>query len=237
MPTPSPFFNESQLRERAERNLGSLVIAIEFTLISVMVGVILFPLMDFATPILRDLKFEYWLYILSGLIFILFLWTLVISHALTFVGWPIDLGHNLLYITLSMVFAIQMHFLSDPLGWWIMTIVSACVGAVLTWYDRNLIQNRLAAARGTAVSLYQSALDTQKAIFRRIPIFLGISLLSVSVIVLFPNVFLGMKAHVLLVGVQILINFIALRRTLRGFANSTSAILEKEVEELARESK
>src|SRR5258708_24618992 len=86
------------IRERAERNLGALVIAIEFTLISVMVGVILFPLMDFATPILREMKFEYILYIVSGLVLILYIWTEVISHSLSFIGWPIDIFHNLLYI-------------------------------------------------------------------------------------------------------------------------------------------
>src|SRR5512135_3339893 len=78
-------------REHAERDLSALVIAIEFTLISVMVGVILFPLMDLATPLLRDMRFEYWLYILSGLMFILYMWTEVISHSLSFIGWPINI--------------------------------------------------------------------------------------------------------------------------------------------------
>ena len=117
------------LRERAERNLGSLVIAIEFTLISVMVGVILFPLMDFATPILRQLKFEYIPYILSGLVLILYIWTEVISHSLSFIGWPIDIFHNLLYIVFAMVLAIQMHFLQDPQGWFAITCVSALISA------------------------------------------------------------------------------------------------------------
>lgn len=227
----------NHLREHAERNLGAIVIAIEFTLISVMVGVILFPLMDFATALLRDLKFEYWLYILSGLVFILFLWTLVISHALTFVGWPIDLGHNLLYIALSMVFAIQMHFLSDPAGWWALTIASALVGAVLTWYDRKLIQERIASAQGAALNLYQSALATQNAIFRRFPVFLGVSVLSLAAIVLFPTLFIDLKAHIILVAIQILVNGVSLRRTLRGFNVSAPAIVDKEIQALAREEK
>lgn len=226
---------DSQIRERAQRNLGSVVVTIEFTLISVMVGVILFPLMDIAAPLLRDLKFEYWLYILSGLIFILFLWTLVISHALTFVAWPIDLGHNLLYIALSMVFAIQMHFLSEPLAWWLLTCATSTVGAVLTWYDRKLIQSRLVDARGSAIKLYQSALATQNAIFRRFPIFLGVSLLAALAIWLFPDLFISWKAHVALVALQILINLYTLQRALRGFQVSTQAILEKEIEAIERD--
>ncbi len=225
----------ARYRERAERNLGAIVVTIEFTLISVMVGVILFPLMDYATPILRELKFEYWLYILSGLVFILFLWTLVISHALTFVGWPIDLGHNLLYIALSMVFAIQMHFLAEPLDWWLLTIASSLVGAVLTWYDRQLIERRLVGARGTAATLYQAALSTQSAIFRRFPIFLAVSVAAALGILFLPEIFLTLKIHVVLVAIQIVINLVSLQRTLRGFASSTPAILEKEIEALDRE--
>lgn len=225
----------NHLREHAERNLGAIAVAIEFTLISVMVGVILFPQMDFAAALLRDLKFEYWPYIVSGLIFILFLWTLVISHALTFVGWPIDLGHNLLYIVLSMVFAIQMHFLADPTGWWVLTIACALVGGVVTWYDRKLIEKRIAGAEGAAVKLYQMALETQKAIFRRFPVFLGFSVFSLALIVLFPTFFLDMKGHVILILIQIIINGMALRGSLRGFSASTPAILDKEMETLARE--
>jgi hypothetical protein len=224
----------SQLREQAERNLGAITVAIEFTLISVMVGVILFPQMDFAAALLRDLKFEYWPYIVSGLILILFLWTLVISHALTFVGWPIDLGHNLLYIVLSMVFAIQMHFLADPTGWWALTIASALVGGVVTWYDHQLIERRIPGTQGATAKLYQTALDTQSAIFRRFPVFLGASVFSLAAILLFPTFFLEMKGHVILVTLQIIINGMALRGSLRGFSASTPAILDKEIETLAR---
>src|SRR6187399_302714 len=127
---PNPA-TEPQLRERAERNLGALAVAIEFTLISVMVGVILFPLMDFATPILRGLKWEYMPYVVSGLILILYTWSEVISHSLTFIGWPMDLPHNLLYIVTSMFLAVQMHFLQEPLGWFCLTTISVTIAAVV----------------------------------------------------------------------------------------------------------
>src|SRR5512135_3097628 len=107
---------DRHLREHAERNLGALVITIEFTLISVMVGVILFPLMDNAAVVLRDRQFEYIPYIVGGLLLTLLLWTEVISHSLSFVGWPIDIGHNLLYIVFGLALGIQMHFLADPRG-------------------------------------------------------------------------------------------------------------------------
>src|SRR5947209_576559 len=98
-------------RQHAERNLSASIVAIEFTLISVMVGVVLFPLVESATVLLRERNYQYWPYIAAGLVLTLYLWSSVISHSITFIGWPIDFGHNLLYITLAVVLAIQAHFL------------------------------------------------------------------------------------------------------------------------------
>ena len=79
MKSPQPF------REHAERNLSVIVITVEFTLISVMIGVVLFPLMDHAKDLIAKLEYEYWLYIVSGLLFVLYIWTEVISHSLSFI--------------------------------------------------------------------------------------------------------------------------------------------------------
>ena len=70
----------SELRSRAESQLSSLVMTIEFTLISVMAGVVLAPLATEAKDLLRDLRFEFWPYILFGLLYILLVWSGVISH-------------------------------------------------------------------------------------------------------------------------------------------------------------
>jgi hypothetical protein len=169
MSTPAPDPERLRLREHAERNLGSLVIAIEFTLISVMVGVVLFPLMDFATPILRELKFQYIPYIISGLVLILYIWTEVISHSLSFIGWPIDIVHNLLYIVFAMVLAIQMHFLQDPLSWFAITCLSAIIAFAITYYDLRLIGARRQGARGAAAELFDSAYKRQQSLARTAP--------------------------------------------------------------------
>ena len=229
--SPSPS-KQAQLRERAERNLGALVIAIEFTLISVMVGVILFPLMDFATPILRDLKFEYMLYVVSGLLLILYTWSEVVSHSLTFIGWPMDMLHNLLYIVTAMLLAVQMHFLQDPLGWFSLTTLSVIVAAIVSVYDKRVLQERLAAAEGAAKELYQTALTRQEFLVRVFPVSVVTSLLQVALIYFFPGLFLADKAHLLLVAIQIITFSILLVRTLKAFNAARSQILQKAVQEL-----
>lgn len=232
-PAPS---RELHLQEHAERNLGSLVVSIEFTLISVMVGVILFPLMDFATPILRDLKFEYMPYIVSGLILILYLWTEVISHSLSFVGWPMDLFHNLLYVAIALVFGIQMHFLQDPQGWFAVTVFSAMLAAATVYYDLRIIQDRMKNAAGEAsAKLYEAALVRQRALLRTAPFTIANAILQIALIYFFPVIFIEYRAHLILIAIQIAAFTYLIWRTITAFNAEREQILQKAIEELASE--
>jgi hypothetical protein len=224
-----------QLREQAERNLGALVITIEFTLISVMVGVILFPLMDHAQEVIRDLHFEYWPYILSGLLLILYVWTEVISHSLSFIGWPIEFGHNLLYILFALMLAIQMNFIADPRGWFAISLVSSLVGGLVVGYDRRVIERRLVGARGSAANLYRLALDRQTGLIRALPWTILNAVLDAALIVAFPDFFLAQGGHLILVAIQILAFLILLIRTTRTFGTWIDAIVQRGVDELAAE--
>jgi hypothetical protein len=225
----------SHFREHAERNLSALVITIEFTLISVMVGVILFPLMDHAKDLLRDLRFEYWLYILSGLLLILYLWTEVISHSLSFIGWPIEFGHNLLYILFALVLAIQMNFLADPRGWFALSLVSSVVAALVVYYDRRVIARRLVGADGSAATLYHLALERQRGLLRAVPLTIANAFVDVALIIAFPGFFLVQGGHLILVAIQILAFLALLIRTIRAFASWNDAIVQKAIDELASE--
>lgn len=223
------------IRERAERNLGALVIAIEFTLISVMVGVILFPLMDFATPILRELKFEYMLYIVSGLVLILYIWTEVISHSLSFIGWPIDILHNLLYIVFAMVLAIQMHFLQDPPSWYALTAVSAVVATGITFYDQKVIEQRRVNSTGAAARLFESAWQHQRGLVRTAPLTVVNAFAQAALVYFFPVLFIEYKAHLVLVVIQIGAFTFLIRRTILQFNALREQVVAKAVEELQSE--
>lgn len=226
---------QSPLRERAERNLGGIVIAIEFTLISVMVGVILFPLMDYATPILRELKFEYMPYILCGLILILYIWTEVITHSLSFIGWPIDIIHNLLYIVFAMVLAVQMHFLQDPLGWYTMTLLSALVAAAISYYDRRVIQERMQGAAGAAAMLFQAAITRQQWLVHISPVTVLNALLQAALVFFLPVLFIEYHAHLILVALQIFAFAFLMSRTIRAFRAERELIVQKGIQELQEE--
>jgi hypothetical protein len=200
-----------------------------------MVGVILFPLMDHAQQVLRDLRFEYWPYILSGLLLILYVWSEVISHSLSFVGWPIEFGHNLLYILFALILAIQMNFLADPRGWFAMSLVSSLVGALVVVYDLRVIQRRLVGAQGAAGSLYHLALDRQRGLIRALPPAILNAMVDVALIVAFPDFFLAQGGHLILLAIQILAFLILLIRTTRTFGTWIDAIVQRGEDELAAE--
>ncbi len=223
------------LREHAERDLSALVIAIEFTLISVIVGVILFPLMDSATELLRDLRLEYWLYILGGLLFILLLWAQVISHSLSFVGWPINIGHNLLYIVFALVLGIQMHFLSDPRGWFVLSSISTMVAGLLVYYDAQVIQERISGTSPAARALFDLALARQRRLLRGMSIAVGDGVLNLALVILLPQFFIERPGHLILSALQALFVFLLTWSTIRIFKSWMEPIVRKAMEELASE--
>ncbi len=135
---------------RAERKLTDMVTTIEFTMISVIAGLMLFPLIDYTTPLLREMRVEYWVYPLICVFEVMFFWTALIAHAITFIGWPIDVTHNLFYLLVFPVVGIQMHFMSEPLPFYIMLDVMAWLSIVLIVYDRFLIAAKKRGAQGAA---------------------------------------------------------------------------------------
>lgn len=223
------------IREHAERNLSVLVITVEFTLISVMIGVILFPLMDHAKELLVKLEFEYWLYIVSGLLFVLYIWTEVISHSLSFIGWPLEFGHNLLYIVFAMLLAVQMNFLSDPRAWFTLTLLNTLIAVVIVLYDRRVIEKKNAGATPRAAELYALVLERQRGLVRVLPFTLLNAIIPLALLIALPNIFIEQRAHIVLVALQIATLLYLLIRTIRTFSMWTEAILAKATEELQLE--
>ena len=213
-------------RLRAERSLGTSVMAIEFTLISVMVGVVLFPLAESATSLLRDRRVEGWAYLAAALMLTLHLWTSVIVHALTFVSWPMDFGRNLLYIGLGLVMAMQMHFLDDPVGWFALSAVSAGVAALTVLYDTQVLHRRV---NRTGDALLAAVLHRQRQQVRLLPAYAVIAVVPLLLVTLWPGTFVHGWAHLALVSAQALITAVALVGTVRAFDGWADLIVRREM--------
>ena len=230
-----PGKQSSRRRSRAERNLSSMVVTIEFTLISVMAGVVLAPLADNAKDLLRGLRFEYWPYILFGLLYVLFMWSGVVSHSFTFVGWPLELGHNLFYIVWALVLAVQMAFMQDPTAWFAANILQYLVVGWIGYYDLRILQRRAKTAEGAAKALFDMASVRQARLIRLFPVAVGSAALSLALLALEPGFFLNQHAHWLLGCIQILVACGGLLHNGRSLIAWQEPIMEKAMAELAEE--
>jgi hypothetical protein len=227
--------NSAAFKSRAERNLSSIVTTIEFTLISVMAGVVLASLAANAKDVLHNLTYEYWPYLLFGLLYILFMWSGVIGHAFTFVGWPFDLGHNLLYIVWALVLAIQASFLQEPLVWFGLNTLQFLVAGWIGYSDLSILRQRRRGALGAAYALYDLAYQRQVRLIRLFPAAAGSALLSWIALVGARDVFIGQHLHWLLGCFQLLVAGAGLYHNARSLRIWEEAVERRAVEELREE--
>src|SRR5439155_1664440 len=80
------------------RELDSVVINIELTLVSIIQGVALFFLTDNARGLLVTKHMSASLYVAAGLCVIFIFWSRSVIHTLTLIRWPLEFGHNFFYI-------------------------------------------------------------------------------------------------------------------------------------------
>jgi hypothetical protein len=221
--------------KQAEHKLGDMVMSIEFTLISVIAGLMLVPLIDYATPLIHELNFEYWLYIVIQLVAVMFFWTALIAHALTFVGWPIDIGHNLLYILVFPLIGIQNHFISDPRAFYPMLFATTLVSELLVAYDLALIRRRRIGAQGAAAELYATAYRRQVRLMYQTPGSLLIMLLMSVLVWAFPDFFVAQHMHVVLALVAGASLSFVLGREIQDLSGMRGKILNTTSEQFAAE--
>ncbi len=221
--------------DKAARKLRDLVTTIEFTMISIITGLMLFPWIDYASPLIHELRFEYWVYLVATLVAILFYWAALINHALSFVAWPIDIIHNLIYLLFFPVLGVTVHFMGDPGIYYPMFVVAMTLAVTLTAYDLSLIRSRQREAEGAAAGLLAAAYERQLTLVRLvIPAFAATALFAI-LITAFPDFFIGQHMHVLLGVCLVLMSAFFLVRECVELNKMRSKILLRTAEEIARE--
>src|SRR5215207_2489808 len=103
------------------KELDSLVMTIELTLVSIVQGVALAALAQASVPVVTGLSVAHWPYVASGLVVILLFWSRSLLHTFTVIRWPLEFGHNFLYIAGTLVESILFTQLASPLHWFALT--------------------------------------------------------------------------------------------------------------------
>jgi hypothetical protein len=91
---------------KGRSELDSMIIGIELTLVSIIQGVALTVLIESSRDAIAELKFSEWPYVLAGLLVIFIFWSRAVLHIVTVIRWPLEFGHNFLYIGCALIEAV-----------------------------------------------------------------------------------------------------------------------------------
>src|SRR5881394_470978 len=130
--------------------LDSMIVEIELTLVSIIQGVALTVLIESAHGVIGSRHLIFWPYVLSGLLIILVFWSRAVLHIITVIRWPLEFGHNFLYIGCALVEAISISQLARPARWFAFGAAFIAAGWMLFAYDLRLIRARMDDSTGEA---------------------------------------------------------------------------------------
>ncbi len=182
-----------------------MIVEIELTLVSIIQGVALTVLIESAREVVAERDIIFWPYILAGLLIILIFWSRAVLHIITVIRWPLEFGHNFLYIACALIEALVFAQLAKPLSWFTFGAAFIAIGWILFFYDLRLIRARMGDSAGEASNrLFALVMRDQ---WRNIALLLpGVFLLNAACAVSIrahPEFFLAQHGHVWLVAVQL----------------------------------
>lgn len=180
--------------------LDDIVIGIELTLISLIQGIVLFVLADYAREPIINLQFQYWPYIAVSLVAILIFWSRSLIHTLSFIGWPLELGHNFIYFALTLIEGIMFTQVAQPIAFYALGAAYFLGAAILYWYDERVMHRHLADARTPAArALYVDIIRDQRVNVRLwMPLGVLFSALAAFAVWRWPQFFIDDHWHVAL---------------------------------------
>jgi hypothetical protein len=189
----------------ARRDLDGKIVNIELTLASIIQGVALYFLTENARTTLSPNNWPSLLYLSAGLCVICIFWSRSIIHTLTLIRWPLEFGHNFLYIACALGEAILFTRLGWPLAWFRLSTAYAAFVWLLFIYDLRLIRARMReTATEAEQSLYQRTWNDQLLNIRLlIPGLFFFNLACALAIGHWPDYFLERSGHVWLIAAQL----------------------------------
>ncbi len=182
-----------------------MIVEIELTLVSIIQGVALTVLIENASGVIANLQWAAWPYVLAGLFVILIFWSRAVLHIITVIRWPLEFGHNFLYIACALVEAISFAQLATPARWFGFGAAFIAVGWLLFAYDLRLIRARMRDSAGdTSNRLFALVIrDQWLNIGLLLPAVFVLNLICAMSIHVWPQVFLTRNGHIWLVTTQL----------------------------------
>jgi hypothetical protein len=207
--------------------LDGTVVDIEFLLIAVIQGLALTTLAVEAEPVFREGDWAYWPYVLAGFVLMLNFWSLAIVHSISFIGWPFDLVHTLLYMLVAFVEVAAFAEVTHPAKWFFLMLAFFLVSWLLYAWDARLIRAKREEFDDTPERrrLYEHIDRQQRRELRvMVPGAIVFHGLIVLLLVMAPDFVLGGDRHVIFVGLQVLFGLAYLLEIVRDFGERRQLI-------------
>ena len=212
----------------AQAQLDGMVVNIELTLISIIQGVALSFLADHAREIIVSLQLTFWPYAVTGLLIILLFWSRSLIHTLTVIRWPLDFGHNFMYIACTLIQTVTFTQLTNVLHWYALNAVFGLMIWILFALDLRMIRRRMGDSEGPTGSRLYAIVEREQFITIRFfaPALVVFNLLAVIAVRVSPVYLIENGGHVLIALVQMVGSFGYLLYVIRFFARIVPLIVE-----------
>ena len=209
-----------------------MIVGIELTLVSIIQGVALYFLIESARGLMTVREIIFWAYIVSGLLVIFVFWSRSVLHIITVIRWPLEFGHNFLYIACALFEALLFTRLHSPRAWFAFGALFGAVGWLLFVYDLRLIRARAEDSAGPASNRLSAVVtrDQWLNITVLVPAVFLFNLASYLCIRQWPDLFLGRNLHVCLAVAQLAGFSAYLFYVMRYFKGIAPLILEARTE-------
>jgi len=212
--------------------LDSMVVNIELTLASIVQGVALTFLIENTRSVLSIPGANSWLYALTGLCIIFIFWSRSILHTLTLIRWPLEFGHNFLYIACSLAECLLFTRLTNPKAWFELSMIYGIAVWLLFAYDLRMTDVREADPASETSSRLGKLIEGDSWLNIRVlmPVLVVFNGLCAACVSRWPAFFIAQHGHFWLIAGQFLGLAIYLRYVLR-FASRLAPIVAIRQEE------
>jgi hypothetical protein len=212
----------------AQTQLDGLVVNIELTLISIIQGVALSFLADRSRDLLVSLQFTLWPYAVTGLLIILLFWSRSLMHTLTVIRWPLEFGHNFMYIASTLVETVAFTQLTNVLHWYALNTLFALMIWILFSLDLRMIRRRINDSRGRVGSQLYAILQREQSLNIKfvIPAIVLFNLLALIAVRSWPTLLIEEDGHVIVGLVQMTGAFGYLLYVMRFFSRIIPLIVK-----------
>jgi hypothetical protein len=212
--------------------LDGVAAGIDMVVISMTQSLVLGVLAGVSLDPILDLRFEYWPYILIGLLIVLNFWARTIIHVLSFTTWPPDLFRAFAYFAAAFIEGLAVRQILNPTNFFALGVIYTISAWILYWIDRRFIFRHMRKDETPSGKLLlQDILRDQVWNLRfGVPIFSIISGLSAGLCFFRPEVFFGGRWHLLLACAALVAAGLYLGQTVSLLAKRSRLIFQRDIE-------